>query len=183
MELLKKVNLQFFADDPEKVNGEEVVKEEIKQEEVKEEKATNKEDLEQAYKNKFAEGARKATQKFLEELGVKSIEEAKELLQKPKTNDSELESIKTELKQLQALKQLNDLNVDKQYQEDVIALIKGKGKEVNEESIKEIISKYPSWTTTSKDNKQKIERIGSDGNTNVPEVSEEELANKLFGIK
>lgn len=182
MKDLKKVNLQFFADEKVEDKTEtETTIEDKKEEDKDNKKVVDKEDLEQAYKNKFAEGARKAEQNILSKFGVKSVDELESLIKKEEKPNADLEKMQSELSQLRALQSLNNLNVNKSYQDDVIALIKGKGKEVTEESIKEVLDKHPSWINDSKNENTRVLKLGADGSNDKPELTEEQIARKLLG--
>lgn len=143
---------------------EELIKEEAKQEEKveqvdvettneeKQPKLFTEEEVAEIKKNAIAEGMRKASKK--------QETQSNEELETLKTSLSEKESLIAEKQQqmdelnqeLTAIKQINkmeDLGIDKKYREDVIALIKGKGLEVSEETIVEVAENHPEWKIDS----------------------------------
>ena len=96
--------------------------------ETKEDEETitlTKAELEEIKKQKYAEGARKATK----------------TVQNP---EADILAIQEELKQLRAEKIASKI-VDSKYQEDLVAIAKGKGLEITESNLQEIVKKYPEW--------------------------------------
>lgn len=116
-----------------------------------EEKATRtytQEEVEQIKKNAIAEGMRKATKQQatqnneeLEKLNA-SLSEKDNLIAE---REKQLEESQKELTAIKQVKKMDDLGIDRKYQEDVIALIKGHGDEVNEETISLIAENHPEW--------------------------------------
>ena len=130
-----------------------------------EEKATKtytQEEVEQIKKNAIAEGMRKASKnqatqnnEELEKLNASLTEKDNLIAEK----DKALEESQRELTAIKQVNKMNDLGIDKKYHEDIFALLKGKGMEVNEENIVEMCNLHPEW---------KIEQeigIGSIGQT------------------
>lgn len=123
---------------------------------------------------KFAEGAKKKEKEILSALGVASIEEAKTLIQSAKEQD-------TNYKVLAAKSICVDLDVKKEFREDVIDIVKGKGLEINEENVKAILSKHPEWVLKADESGSPVVEIGKTGGKGQPEdANEKELAKKLF---
>ena len=141
---------------------EDLIKEEAKQEIVEENKATTSEEkpiktftqeevdklLAETKKNAIAEGMRKASKQQqtqsndeLENLKNSLIEKETLIAEK----DNQMEELNKELTAIKQVRKMDDLGIDKKYQEDVIALIKGKGLEINEETISEIAENHPEW--------------------------------------
>ena len=136
----------------------EIKQEAVEEEVVEEKQATTseekpvktytQEEVEQIKKNAIAEGMRKASKnqetsknEELEKLNA-SLSEKDNLLAEKETQMNELNAELTAIKQVN---KMNDLGIDKKYQEDVIALIKGKGLEVSEETITEVCENHPEW--------------------------------------
>ena len=137
---------------------EDLIKEEAKQEDVKVDvETTNEEKQPKLYteeqvaeikKNAIAEGMRKASKnqanqnnEELEKLNA-SLSEKDSLIAE---REKQLEESQKELTAIKQVKKMDDLGIDRKYQEDVIALIKGRGEEVNEETISLIAEKHPEW--------------------------------------
>lgn len=123
---------------------------------------------------KFAEGAKKKEKEILAILGVASIEEAKTLIQSAKEQD-------TNYKVLAAKSICVDLDVKKEFREDVIDIVKGKGLEINEENVKAILAKHPEWVLKADESGSPVVGIGKVGGKGQPEApNEKEQAKKLF---
>lgn len=136
---------------------EDLIKEEAKQEEVVEEKQATtseekpvktytQEEVEQIKKNAIAEGMRKASKQQatqnneeLEKLNA-SLNEKDSLIAE---REKQLEESQKELTAFKNVKIMNTLGVDENYQEVVLTIIKNDGAEVNEETISEVLEKYP----------------------------------------
>jgi len=137
---------------------EELIKEEAKQEEVKvneplqnEEKPVKtytEEEVAEIKKNAIAEGMRKASKKQ-ETQSNEELENLKTSLSEKDTliaeKQQQMDELNQELTAIKQVKKMDDLGIDRKYQEDVIALIKGKGLEVSEETISEIAENHPEW--------------------------------------
>ena len=111
-------------------------------------KTYTQEEVEQIKKNAIAEGMRKASKQQatqnneeLERLNA-SLSEKDSLIAEKENQMNELNAELTAIKQV---KKMDDLGIDRKYQEDVIALIKGHGDEVNEETISLIAENHPEW--------------------------------------
>lgn len=111
-------------------------------------KTYTQEEVEQIKKNAIAEGMRKATKQQatqnneeLEKLNA-SLSEKDSLIAE---REKQLEESQKELTAIKQVKKMDDLGIDRKYQEDVIALIKGRGEEVNEETISLIAENHPEW--------------------------------------
>jgi hypothetical protein len=91
---------------------------------------------------------------------------------------SKLQSELTEMKALNACK---DLDVKKEFQPDVIALLKGKGKELTEENINEEVKKHPEWVK-SQEQPGARDFGGAAGNKNT-QPNERDQAMAFWGIK
>ena len=139
------------------------VPEEQPKKEIKEEETITltKAELEEIKKQKYAEGARKATK----------------TVQNP---EADILAIQEELKQLRAEKIASKI-VDSKYQEDLVAIAKGKGLEITESNLQEIVKKYPEWLKNNQANKDTITIGGSSGKAAPGTPNEREQAKKLFG--
>ena len=149
---------------------EELIKEEAKQEEVQENKTTTneekpvktytEEEVLQIKKNAIAEGMRKAT-KQQETQSNEELENLKTSLSEKDTliaeKDSKMEELNQQITAFKNAKLMDDLGVDKTYQEIVFKLIQDSGEEVNETTISEIMEKYPKFKA---DNEIGIEYMG-----------------------
>ena len=141
---------------------EDLIKEEAKQEEtteiVKENeplqneekpvKTYTQEQVDEIKKNAIAEGMRKASKnqatqnnEELEKLNASLTEKDNLIAEK----DKALEESQRELTAIKQVNKMNDLGIDKKYHEDIFALLKGKGMEVNEENIVEMCNLHPEW--------------------------------------
>ncbi len=144
-----------------------------------EEKITlTKAEYEEKLKQKFAEGARKAQQGKLDDKKDDTNEN------KDKTNNTENDilSIKQELELLKAEKIAGKVGVKTDFQEDLVALVRGKGLELTEENIKKEAERHKEWFTQN-DGGSGTRKLGStDGDTTPPKASEEEQASKMFGL-
>lgn len=139
---------------------EELIKEEAKQEEKveqvdvetkneeKQPKLFTEEEVAEIKKNAIAEGMRKASKKQ-ETTNNEELESLKTSLSEKETliaeKQQQMDDLNKELTAIKQVKKMDDLGIDRKYQEDVIALIKGRGEEVNEESISLIAEKHPEW--------------------------------------
>lgn len=137
---------------------EELIKEEAKQEEVQDNKPLQneekpvktytEEEVAEIKKNAIAEGMRKASKKQ-ETQNNEELETLKSSLNEKETliaeKQNQMDELQQELTAYKNINKMNDLGIDKKYQEDVIALIKGKGLEINEETISEIAENHPEW--------------------------------------
>ena len=118
---------------------------------------------EQKLQEKYAEGARKASKN---QEGTKP--------------DEEISEIKKELANYKALNLASDFNIKPEFKDDFVAILKGKGLEINQENAKALADKHPEWKNTSANSGFKI---GSDGGeTNPTEKSEAERAAALFRL-
>lgn len=123
----------------------------------------SKSKYEQKLQEKYAEGARKA---------AKGQEATKP--------DDEIVEIKKELANYKALNLASDFNIKPEFKDDFVAILKGKGLEINQENAKALADKHPEWKNTSANSGFKI---GSDGgDTNPTEKSEAERAAALFRL-
>ena len=95
-----------------------------------------KQKLDEARKNGFAEGQRKASKNVNE--GLKT--ENQELL-------TRLNQIESELAMQKHFQKLNELNVIEAKKGDVLDLLRGKGLEINEENITKVVDEHPEWIT------------------------------------
>ena len=149
---------------------EELIKEEAKQEEVQENKTTTseekpvktytEEEVLQIKKNAIAEGMRKAS-KQNENNANNELETLKNSLSEKETliaeKDSKMEELNQQITAFKNAKLMDDLGVDKTYQEIVFKLIQDSGEEVNETTISEIMEKYPKFKA---DNEIGVEFMG-----------------------
>lgn len=113
------------------------------QNEEKPVKTYTQEEVEQIKKNAIAEGMRKASK----QAETQTNEELDKLKASFNESQTKLDETQQELKAIKQINKMNELGIDKAYQEDVIALIKGKGLEVSEETIAEMCEKHPEWKT------------------------------------
>lgn len=139
---------------------EDLIKEEAKQEEKvdqvdvetkneeKQPKLFTEEEVAEIKKNAIAEGMRKAS-KNKEMQSNEELENLKSSLNEKETliaeKQQQMDDLNKELTAIKQVKKMDDLGIDRKYQEDVIALIKGRGEEVNEETISQIAEKHPEW--------------------------------------
>lgn len=149
---------------------------EDKDEEGGEEKITlTKAEFEERLKQKYAEGARKASQGKLD---------PKENAEKEETKpNEEITAIKQEVEVLRAEKIAGKVGIKAAHQEDLIALVRGKGLELTEENIKKEAERHKEWLTSNDETRGGVQKIGSpDGETVPPKADEKEAARKLWGL-
>lgn len=147
-------------------------KEEIK--DVKEEMITmSKAEFEQRLNNKFIEGQRKATKANDGELKTQ-LEQA----------NAQNQSLINELNSLKNVLKMDELAIDKDKQEDLIAILKGKGLEINEATIMEEALRHPEWK--KKAETSGITLLGQTKETESERVKRENQMKKdraAFGLK
>ena len=111
-------------------------------------KTYTEEEVKEIKKNAIMEGMRKA-KKETETQSNDELENLKNSLNEKDSliaeKDNQMDELNKELTAIKQVRKMDDLGIDKKYQEDVIALIKGKGLEINEETISEIAEKHPEW--------------------------------------
>lgn len=121
-----------------------------------------KEKLDEARKNGFAEGQRKASKKVDESLTTENQELKTRLTQ-----------IENELAMQKHFQKLNELNVIEAKKSDVLDLLRGKGLEINDENISKIVEEHPEWITPKE--KKGIVEMGQKEDTT--KKSQEEIDN------
>lgn len=140
-------------------------------------------EFEEKLKQKFAEGARKAQEGKLGEDNKKD-EKTNESEKKGEKGDDmlkEVSKIKDELAVLKAEKIASTLGVKASYTEDVVALVRGKGLELNEENLKKEVEKHPEWKQSASEEGGGVFQLGGVGGKTVPgPAGEKEQAQKLF---
>ena len=119
--------------------------------------------LDEARKNGFAEGQRKASKNVNE--GLKT--ENQDLMNR-------LANLENELAMQRHFQTLNNLNVIEAKKGDVLDLLRGKGLDFNEENITKIVKDHPEWITP-KESKGIVE-MGQTGATS--KESQEEMDRK-----
>lgn len=92
--------------------------------------------LDEARKNGFAEGQRKASKNVNE--GLKT--ENQDLMNR-------LATLENELLMQKHFAKLSALNVKENNKQDVLDLLRGRGLEINEENISKIVEAHPEWIT------------------------------------
>ena len=132
------------------------VKEDIKEEPKEEIISLTKSEFEQRLNNKFIEGQRKANKS--------GSDEYKAQLDQANARIKELEQ---ELTAHKNILKMDELAIEKDKQEDLLAIIKGKGLELNEATISEEASKHPEW-------KKKAETSGISQLGQTKDISENE---------
>ena len=119
--------------------------------------------LDEARKNGFAEGQRKASKNVNE--GLKT--ENQDLMNR-------LASLENELAMQKHFQTLNNLNVIESKKTDVLDLLRGKGLDFNEENITKIVKDHPEWITPKE--QKGIVEMGQTGTTS--KESQEEIDRK-----
>lgn len=122
-----------------------------------------KEKLDEARKNGFAEGQRKASKNVNEDLKNAN----QDLMNR-------LANLENELAMQKHFQTLTNLNVIESKKGDVLDLVRGKGLEINEENISKIVKDHPEWITP-KQSKGVVE-MGQTGATS--DSSQDELDKK-----
>lgn len=112
---------------------------------------------------------------FLKKFGVESEEDIKNALEKSKSVDELSKQVQTLQKELA----LTSNNIRDEKREDVEIYFKGKGLELNSENLKNELETHKEWLNETKT----IENLGTKKQEDKTEMSEEEYAQKLFGIK
>lgn len=116
-----------------------------------------KTEYEELLKNKYAEGARKAEKSLQDQIAALQVEN-------------------------QALKarEVAATLVNPLYVDDLIALTKGKGLEVNEANLKEVAAHQPAWQKSTEEILQGQARMGASGDNTPPALDERATFKKLF---
>jgi hypothetical protein len=116
-----------------------------------------KTEYEELLKNKYAEGARKAEKSLQDQIAALQVEN-------------------------QALKarEVAATLVCPLYVDDLIALTKGKGLEVNEANLKEVAAHQPAWQRSTEEILQGQARMGASGDNTPPALDERAAFKKLF---
>lgn len=116
-----------------------------------------KTEYEELLKNKYAEGARKAEKSLQDQIAALQVEN-------------------------QALKarEVAATLVNPLYVDDLIALTKGKGLEVNEANLKEVAAHQPAWQKSTEEILQGQARMGASGDNTPPALDERAAFKKLF---
>lgn len=91
---------------------------------------------------KYGEGAKKATKDILKDLGVVTLDDAKNAISKLKEAEERATKAENELNQAKHERMAIKLGATAEQAEDVVALLKGKGLEINEENLKKHIAKF-----------------------------------------
>lgn len=145
-----------------------------------------KADYEKKLQEKFAEGARKASQRggSNNTSEPQKSKENENLGEKKADNSSEINEIKSELELLRGEKLALKQGVKADYAEDVVAILKGRGLEINKENVKAIVDKHPEWKASNdKGEGSGAKPLGSTSGENTPPAaSEKEQTRKLFGL-
>ena len=140
----------------------EEIKNEVMEEQVQENKTTTneekpvktytEEEVKEIKKNAIMEGMRKA-KKETETQSNDELENLKNSLNEKETliaeKDNQMEELNKELTAMKNVKLMDELGIDKGYQEVVLTLIKNNGLEVNETTLNEVIEKYPKFKAES----------------------------------
>ena len=121
-----------------------------------------KEKLDEARKNGFAEGQRKASKNVNTDLSNENQELKTRLTQ-----------IENELAMQKHFQKLSELNVIESKKSNVLDIIRGRGLEINEENIQKVIDENPEWITPKE--KKGIVEIGQSEDTT--KKSQEEIDN------
>ena len=116
-----------------------------------------KTEYEELLKNKYAEGARKAEKSLQDQIAALQVEN-------------------------QALKarEVAATLVNPLYVDDLIALTKGKGLEVNEANLKEVAAHQPAWQKSTEEILQGQARMGASGDNTPPALDERAACKKIF---
>ena len=116
-----------------------------------------KTEYEELLKNKYAEGARKDEKSLQDQIAALQVEN-------------------------QALKarEVAATLVNPLYVDDLIALTKGKGLEVNEANLKEVAAHQPAWQRSTEEILQGQARMGASGDNTPPALDERAAFKKLF---
>ncbi len=122
--------------------------EEPKQEEVQEE--VKEETQEVGTPNKVYEELRKTTNSFnaLKEENDALKKRVAELESEVETLRSSNGTMESQIKASHNAQLVDELGIDTKYTEDIIALIVGKGEEVNDENITKIANEHKEWKRT-----------------------------------
>lgn len=135
--------------------------------------SSGKEDPTSLANRKFAEGSKKATKELLKKYGVNTVEELDAKINNGVSKD--------EFETLQAKVICGDLDVKKEFRDDVIAIVKGSGLPITQENVQAVLARHPEWKMASESADNPIQKIGDTGGKDKPEQpNERELARKLF---
>jgi hypothetical protein len=137
------------------------------------------EDYQKVVQSQRSKGKKEA----LDDLGSKSLDEAREKFSKTASLETELNETKSKYKELEEQYTLSEFGVKDDYKEEVLVLAKGK---VNEETtlkdaMKGVVEKMP--FVTGKKLQQQVGTSQTENNDNDPDQITKTLAKKYPWIK
>lgn len=128
--------------------------------------------IQEARKNGIAEGMRKGTKQNETDFNAK-LDEA----------NKKIADMEAQIKSFKNIDLMNSLNVDPNKQSDLLAIIRGNGEEVNEETIAKYAEKHPEWI--KEEEESGIETMGQTKTTsesNEIAKAKEEKYKKMFRL-
>lgn len=146
-----------------------------------------KSEFEAKLNQKYAEGARKAQTTG----GNNNTQNPENTGQKEKNGENgqaktdEFVTLKNEVELLRGEKLALKQGVKTDYAEDAVAILKGKGLEINEANMKSIVDKHPEWKTSNDEKSEGggAKPLGSAGGKSTPPATDEATqAAKMFGL-
>lgn len=132
------------------------------------------------------ERLQRANEAYLKKYGVTNEDEFTSVFEKGRSYDdlkTQYDALLTERKALADQITLSKNNVLAEKQDDVLTYFKGKGLEMSDEALKQVLTTHPEWVKAQSSPKfTTVVPMGADKTEGFPKLSEEEQACKLFGF-
>ena len=131
---------------------------------------------------------RERLNKFYRRYGVENKQGLDALVGKAQAYDVMEERYNNMVSELNATKENNAFlknNINPEKYDDVRAYFKGKELEFNEENLVNELTNHGEWLNIAKETTPQttIKSLGADPNMSTPKKSEQEIAEKMFGMK
>ena len=127
---------------------------------------------------------KKADAKFFAKYGLDNAEALDAIVEKGKGYDeikAQMDLVSSENKGLKEQITLTKNNIIPSKQDDVLTYFRGKGLELNDENLANMLETHPEWTPNKAPTTTIVE-MGAEGTKSNPYVSEEDEALKMFGL-
>lgn len=133
------------------------------------------------------ERLRRASEANLKRYGVQSEDEFTSVFEKGRSYDELKTQYDTLLAEKKALADQITLSRNKilaEKEDDVLTYFKGKGLEMSDEALKQVLLNHPEWVAKEEQMPKftTVVPLGADKTEGFPEMSEEDRAAKLFGF-
>lgn len=134
--------------------------------EEKQPKTYSEEEVAEIKKNAIAEGMRKASKTQSEEYQTKFQEQ-----------ETKLNEMQEQLKAFKNVEKMNELGIDNSHHKDLIAIIKGNGEEITDETIQKYSEQHPEWK--KEEQKKGVEQLGKSYQPNQNDEEEKARQDKI----